>query len=545
MTYRQTTFLLMLLPFALIGQFDGNFEFLDHRERLSSKGAHVSYDNDLYYVSHNQSGDMTVVNRLNHNQELEVIFSSYFSSQSRTIQTSDSTYSIYLYQLFDYDIGSPGFYAIHIRPYSYKIDSIQTWDSPLYEDYHYIYDFEQTTDSSFIAISDNGLLDIVAGRIKSVSEDVIDRNFRIRKNPNNLVFTYMDTVLYQLNNNTLTERLTTTSPIIDIKHDLQKAYLLTEGSLQIYSLDFQSLENTFNLPASINSFNQILVRDDLVYYVEENEFGTILNSVNSSGGSVFLYEFIDESIKGLINWNNDQFLVNGEYQINNISYNPYFRSIDLNENHSYETIDLEIESFKLYQGTIDTFDQNVDINGDTIYAQKYNYLIEFVIRNNSNEVIYNYDIYSAPYINVFGPSGAYFDFNSTDQILPGDTIRHSVPYSRIYIPTTGFDVALPGANFKFNSSDTRIIFPEFISDVSEIDFTQSISLYPNPASSFLNLDIDKPLQSISIYNLNGHLNYYQSGLINRIDIQHLSSGTYVLVGLDKEGQRFVGRFVKI
>ena len=93
----------------------------------------------------------------------------------------------------------------------------------------------------------------------------------------------------------------------------------------------------------------------------------------------------------------------------------------------------------------------------------------------------------------------------------------------------------------------RVAFPEFIVNVHEpVPAIGEIKVFPNPTHGLLNINSDQVLSSISIYSMDGRLAFYQSGGdFGQIDLSHLSSGSYVLVGLDKEGQRFVGRFVKI
>ena len=84
-----------------------------------------------------------------------------------------------------------------------------------------------------------------------------------------------------------------------------------------------------------------------------------------------------------------------------------------------------------------------------------------------------------------------------------------------------------------DSIDVNIINTVNISELDKIN----ISVYPNPSSSTLNIDLaNTPNKSLifKIYNINGKevLNYSLIGLANKIDISNIKSGIYSYTILD-------------
>ena len=70
-------------------------------------------------------------------------------------------------------------------------------------------------------------------------------------------------------------------------------------------------------------------------------------------------------------------------------------------------------------------------------------------------------------------------------------------------------------------------------------------LYPNPAQDFVNVQADINLNSVrtSIIDANGRVVDEQLIKDNRIDVAHLSTGTYFL-SIQINGQRYQTQFVK-
>ena len=549
MTYRQTTFLLMLLPFALIGQFDGDFEFLDHRERISSKGAHVSFDDHLFYVSHNEVGPMTVISQLDQDRKLEVVFESPFSSKSKSVQTSDSTYSIFVYEIFDYDVGLPGFYAVHCTPSSYKIDTVMTFELPDVSEYYYITDVVPNSTTGYIATSYRDVLIIEDGQAARVLNDFAEFNTNLTNSSQGESLFQKGNIIWRFDGNNLDTLLEAPQSISSINYHPDGNLVLSNGNLSLYTADFSSIISQFDIDPSVSSFDELLFQDSLVYYLSSNDDQISINKTDILGNEESLIEFDEpsENIRGLVSNTGVSFLINGIYTQESITSNIFLRSVSTNQGEIYDKIFVDIDSFKLYQGIIDTLEFMVTPQGDTFFIIEYNYLADFVLANRSSEPLFAYDVFSQSFINLFGPNTFYLNYGSTDSIEIGESMRVEVPLTIPYTQTSGFNIVIPGANYKINKSPLRVAFPEFIVNVHEpVPAIGEIKVFPNPTHGLLNINSDQVLSSISIYSMDGRLAFYQSGGdFGQIDLSHLSSGSYFIIGMGRKAQRFTGKFVKI
>jgi len=71
--------------------------------------------------------------------------------------------------------------------------------------------------------------------------------------------------------------------------------------------------------------------------------------------------------------------------------------------------------------------------------------------------------------------------------------------------------------------------------VSDLDMHQ-ISLYPNPVRDYLYFD--ENVKEISIYDLSGKLVFTQIELINKINLNFLPKGNYMIKGISESGKKF-------
>jgi hypothetical protein len=66
------------------------------------------------------------------------------------------------------------------------------------------------------------------------------------------------------------------------------------------------------------------------------------------------------------------------------------------------------------------------------------------------------------------------------------------------------------------------------SSVEEEAAYGKLILYPNPVSSELNIDSDKAIQKVEVYNLAGSLLNVQNGNNTSIDMSNLANGSYLV-----------------
>ena len=88
-----------------------------------------------------------------------------------------------------------------------------------------------------------------------------------------------------------------------------------------------------------------------------------------------------------------------------------------------------------------------------------------------------------------------------------------------------------------------------ISEGGGVDLNQetknNFTIYPNPTNSILNIQSDKVIQKVSIYNYLGELVIQENGqALNQINVEQLNKGIYVIRMTGKDGNVFNGKFVK-
>ncbi|MEX1190762.1 MAG: T9SS type A sorting domain-containing protein, partial [Brumimicrobium sp.] len=88
-----------------------------------------------------------------------------------------------------------------------------------------------------------------------------------------------------------------------------------------------------------------------------------------------------------------------------------------------------------------------------------------------------------------------------------------------------------------------------ISEEGDVGLNQEtkndFSIYPNPTNSILNIQSDKVIQKISVFNYLGELVIQENGqALNQINVEQLNKGIYVIRMIGKDGNVFNGKFVK-
>ena len=147
--------------------------------------------------------------------------------------------------------------------------------------------------------------------------------------------------------------------------------------------------------------------------------------------------------------------------------------------------------------------------------------------------------------------GVYFTNNSENQIANcwsfGDSTysQEQNPY-HLYTNDTTFNVNLSVINYIgiVVEQEQEVLFKKCVTSVKELISTETIQLYPNPTSDFLNIKTNKVEKTrVSVFNLLGQrlLVKYLTRAITKIDVSSLDSGVYILVveGTKKQTLKFV------
>ncbi|MBT8230252.1 MAG: T9SS type A sorting domain-containing protein [Bacteroidia bacterium] len=505
-----------------------NFEFLDHRVKNTYPGVFVQFEDEILYVSSNSSWPMTSVSLVNSSNQVNSVFSSFFSARSKKITHSDSSYTIYLYELFDYDIWMPGFYVIDYNSGEIQIDSVLTYEQNNVDFNNVCFDVARDSTDQYYAVNWDKLLRITDGEVTEEYDFEIAYGSRLFKNANSDIYLFRDNELYYFNGNNLIPVKSFQEDILDIRKNGTQNILLFEGLLMIYDLRFDELLHEILIDPEIFSLDQVHVQDttintiipleDTLTYIQHDLVGN---------ETVLINELMpDEWYRSFKLMNENEILVCGFYRDNNISSNLFFRSVPLDSIVNYKKSSLSIQEFKLHQSRRDTFHSFTDIHGDTIYEIRFFYDIDITLQNESDNIVKYFNIFShIPNASPFGNSS--FSYTSSDVIAPNESLSVQSGYTKYFGSISGFEIVIPGANYRFNDNENRIAFPEFTSTVVEEDFDPDIVLYPNPTVDRLTIESPHIVKNVAIYNQEGQLVlFHQSSDLRNIDVQFLPSASY-------------------
>ena len=493
---------------------------------------------------------MTVVNLLTPDGELEVLFETSFSARTKIEWSSDSTFSIYVYRLIDYDVGMPGFYAINYNNGLVTIDSVGTYDQMNWDFFGWgVEELASVSADTFLTVHVNSLFLVENENILDTIQISGAYNLRLYKSSDQSIYAYRDDLLFEFKSDTLVSILDLDSNILGIKRHDAKNVILTSGQIFEYTPDFDTLLNSYTIPSSIDHINKFTFEDSELFLVlSDGSNNSIVKYISPDSINVIVSEMVnDDPLVGLISASKGTFLTYGFNKYENISSQVFFRAFDESLASDYKRTELDLIESKLYLTEVDSFLSYVSPEGDSVYFVTFNYSSKIKVWNSSSDTIKIFDAFSQTVNNFFGPNSTIFFNGSFDTIVPPmDSVTLISPFATFRVGLQRLDIWAPGADYKFNISPLRMISTEIITSVSDIDFVQDVKLYPNPTSDFIQIDFDKPLKSISIFDMNGQLQYFETtNGTERIDVQYLASGTYILVGLDKEGRRFVGKFIRI
>ena len=103
-------------------------------------------------------------------------------------------------------------------------------------------------------------------------------------------------------------------------------------------------------------------------------------------------------------------------------------------------------------------------------------------------------------------------------------------------------------NYKFTVTGNRTLKAKFVKAGANPAYAKTtptnekLMVYPNPTKDMLYFS--QPLKEISVYDLSGKLIKTQKTLSEKLNVNDLSKGSYILSGVDKSGKKVNQKFVK-
>lgn len=179
-------------------------------------------------------------------------------------------------------------------------------------------------------------------------------------------------------------------------------------------------------------------------------------------------------------------------------------------------------------------------NGDTEENELYNFSYPY-----GNTVIEDYHLIKVSNTKAFGLNTTqqehryqgtyvYHDYYGIGNIA--DLIHHW--YSLADLEGGGFRLL----GFSNDNGVTFFNKENNILSNLESDNINQVNIYPNPAKETLNIKTNKPVKSTSIYSLDG-IKIFETNSEN-LKIEHLNTGTYIIIVSFKDGSVYKNKFIK-
>jgi len=543
-----------------------NFEFLDHTQVESFSSLTKIYNGDLFYVSHNATSPSVVVSKINLEKEVDTIFTlptGTGSAQSELISINDSMFHIVLHSLADYDVSIPGLVAINVDQETITIDTITsnlTFENGVLGERYYLLVSDALRDNqgNWISISHDSIYALNRHGITSFdkpSQFNIDESFNIADgraitmdfdaDANMVNFRSFENGTFELVSSFPSEER-----LESLLHNNSGNYFQVEKEIIQLSTDLDTLLNSWSFASDRSTITKLKSQDGELFLSRSTMDDFNIYSLGAHSENTLIYtssHTADERYDDFHRLTDEQFLLGGRYSLANISINNYFRNVNIMDNSSvnYPRVNVALSDISVMETGRDTFDVNVNNNGDTIYSQQYSYDLEFTVSNPTNEDYEQVSIYGSNHPFIL-PGLRWLHYSNRHLELAAqasDDIDTSV--LSFWAPRKEMAIVVPGANFMFNEHPDRVISTDITSSTSNLSIFHPLLVYPNPTIDFILLQIEEPIRQVNIYDAQGQLVYYSTRNERIINVAELPAGMYtIILANQNSNQRQAGIFSK-
>ncbi len=541
------------------GQFSENFEFLEHRHVECQPGAlKVHNKNQIYYASHNAAKPMTLVNRVTSDKEFEVLLKFEFTTaQSKLFVESDSSFQIVLYSLWEYDIPGSGFYVVNVDGSEISIDtvsyekleertSLRVTNIEKDQNGDWIF-FDQ--DSTYV-FDKNGVKDAAPKQ----NTNFIRSSFRNAEGQ--LFINWYDNnenenLLQEYVNGEFVTRYTFpgSAKVTNLLNYQGGNLFAQDNQILLLSSDCTTLQSSWEPDEISGEIRTAKLEGNQVKLLTNGDEHYFLYTLDNQGTWVLEHEAVlgeGEEMYTFDNLGEDQYLLTGTYNIEDITDNVFFRNTNLvdNSNVFYPKISLRLDDVEVSRSLIDTFE--IRFNGDTAFYQTYSYDFSIDMTNFNFEDYHVANVFSEDFVPVGFADFKFYLGIETDSFPATSTITIDTTISNRWISFDEVIMAAPGANYMFNNDPNNVIRVSVLTSVEDVNVSDLISFYPNPALNTINIEVEEEIEYLSVYTLEGQLMYYTTKDLKTIDVSNYSAGSYLL-SLRKKGQKesLFTKFIKI
>ncbi len=531
---------------SLEAQFPDNFEFLEHGHTISRIGAQKVHNDAVYFVSHNYYKPHTLVSKATADGHFEVLLKpkEYDARASKLFIQNDSSFQLVLYDLIDYDVPAGGIYVVNVSGSEVSIDTIVDYDMfPIFTGG--FTNIEKDENGDWISVADQEFRFDKTG-ITSIKPKLFHHNSELFSNQQGELFVIENNKrLSSFKNGSLSliEEFSENCRHIDTR---QGNYLRVGNQLVSYEDNFTERISEWSLSGvqgEIKVFKEgesnlefMTVRDESYFLYQLN--GAVIDLI-FTGENVQ-----DEVITNFEQLSEKQYLFTGNYSIADISDNIFFRNVNIIDNSTtvYPKADVAALDFEITQTEKDTYDIIVSFP-DTFYGVQYFYDLTATIMNEDQEDLHTIHAFTQQY-STRPRSNVSFQWGNA----PGSATAQADTVATTY--NSGFreplTLVVPGANYRFNKNENKIITGQVRSAVTITKPTKHLAVFPNPVSEQLKLDIDNTLNSVTIFDQQGRMMYYNLGENQEVDVSSLKSGNYIISVKSSTGKNLsLGKFIKL
>jgi len=206
-------------------------------------------------------------------------------------------------------------------------------------------------------------------------------------------------------------------------------------------------------------------------------------------------------------------------------------------------------------GSPTTYMPLIDANSNGIYdggygeapAGDYENIASYTFKdgNDYNIFVLNRNISNNIPVTINLPSGATMN-NLKLYKLTGDPTQSNIEALNFVIQEENISIPLNSINYSFTMPAGSIyLFKSGLStDISQIIKSQTVNLYPNPASEVINIQSNSEIISVNIFNTIGQFVKSQNDNIeNGINIQNIENGLYYVEIITVSGKEYL-KFIK-
>gem|GEM_PF-1335462 len=190
----------------------------------------------------------------------------------------------------------------------------------------------------------------------------------------------------------------------------------------------------------------------------------------------------------------------------------------------------------------------IHISGGTDFPISYNFLTEMVIKNNGNDAITSFAIYSNFHDGMNCSNNYFYQKFSNVLILPHQekTINLNRMHEDLRYNTICFECLAPNSKIESNIENNSLCKTFVITGLNDFPKSQQYQFYPNPVKDFLNLKFEENgIKHIRLTNVNGSLLLETkiTGCETNLDLSEFDSGIYLLT-ITSDSGIFTRKIVK-